>query len=135
MGILVAKLLCSGARKNTGGGQLCDWKPVIRKGLPIEPVGAGDASPFQPETVVTQLPERPVTGGAAPEKITLVPYGCTKFRVSMFPVTEGAYKVLETGKSVRPRGTATGPSSNLLHPGSLREKVDKKAQTLSASLR
>ena len=31
------------------------------------------------------LPDRPVTGGT-PETIRLVPYGCTKFRISMFPV-------------------------------------------------
>jgi len=32
------------------------------------------------------LPDGPVTGTAS-ETIRLVPYGCTKFRVSMFPVT------------------------------------------------
>ena len=32
------------------------------------------------------LPERPVEG-KTPESIRLVPYGCTKFRISMFPVT------------------------------------------------
>jgi hypothetical protein len=32
------------------------------------------------------LPDKPVTGTAA-ETIRLVPYGCTKFRISMFPVT------------------------------------------------
>jgi hypothetical protein len=36
------------------------------------------------------LPEGPVEG-AAPETIRLVPYGCTKFRISMFPVTAGAW--------------------------------------------
>ena len=33
------------------------------------------------------LPSAPIPAGAA-EKIALVPYGCAKFRVSMFPVTE-----------------------------------------------
>ena len=32
------------------------------------------------------LPTGPVTAAHPPETITLVPYGCTKFRVSMFPV-------------------------------------------------
>ena len=32
------------------------------------------------------LPDKPVTGTAA-ATIRLVPYGCTKFRISMFPVT------------------------------------------------
>ncbi len=30
---------------------------------------------------------QPVSGGAAPQEIRLIPYGCTKFRISMFPVT------------------------------------------------
>lgn len=34
------------------------------------------------------LPARPIAAAKPPEQITLVPYGCTKFRVSMFPVTE-----------------------------------------------
>lgn len=36
------------------------------------------------------LPPAPVNGGPS-ETITLVPYGCTKFRVSMFPVTPRAW--------------------------------------------
>jgi hypothetical protein len=35
------------------------------------------------------LPDGPVAGDA-PERIRLVPYGCTKFRISMFPVTPKA---------------------------------------------
>ena len=47
-----------------------DWKPTLEKPLPAEPfAGEGPA-----------------------ETITLVPYGCTKFRVSMFPVTEKMIK-------------------------------------------
>jgi len=36
------------------------------------------------------LPDAPVTGTAS-ETIRLVPYGCTKFRISMFPVTYRAW--------------------------------------------
>ncbi|MDR2424771.1 MAG: glycoside hydrolase family 127 protein [Prevotellaceae bacterium] len=36
---------------------------------------------------VLPLPETPVTGNGD-ANITLVPYGCTKFRISMFPITE-----------------------------------------------
>jgi hypothetical protein len=32
------------------------------------------------------LPKEPVAAGSAAE-VKLVPYGCTKFRISMFPVT------------------------------------------------
>jgi len=36
------------------------------------------------------LPDKPLSGGLS-ETIRLVPYGCTKFRVSMFPVTSRAW--------------------------------------------
>ena len=36
------------------------------------------------------LPDQPVTGTAR-ETVRLVPYGCTKFRISMFPVTPRAW--------------------------------------------
>jgi hypothetical protein len=44
---------------------------------------------WQP-TDLQALPGAPVSGGQS-ETITLVPYGCTKFRVSMFPVTVNAW--------------------------------------------
>jgi hypothetical protein len=37
------------------------------------------------------LPDKPVTGSTS-ESIRLVPYGCTKFRISMFPVTPRAWR-------------------------------------------
>ncbi len=45
-----------------------DWHPTDAQALPDEPVDGGD-----------------------PEVIALVPYGCTKFRISMFPVTARAW--------------------------------------------
>ena len=36
------------------------------------------------------LPDAPVSGKGA-QSIQLVPYGCTKFRISMFPVTSQAW--------------------------------------------
>jgi uncharacterized protein len=47
-----------------------DWRPTLEKPLPAEAVEAKNP----------------------PETITLVPYGCTKFRVSMFPVTRKTFK-------------------------------------------
>jgi hypothetical protein len=41
-------------------------------------------------TDIQPLPPSPVEGTAA-ETIRLVPYGCTKFRISMFPVTSKAW--------------------------------------------
>jgi hypothetical protein len=63
-----------------------DWPldaPVVLK------AGAA-AFDWQP-TDAQALPDKPVSGGAA-EVVRLVPYGCTKFRVSMFPVTPRAWK-------------------------------------------
>lgn len=45
---------------------------------------------WQP-TDAQSLPAKPVTGSAA-TSVGLVPYGCTKFRISMFPVTERTWK-------------------------------------------
>lgn len=45
---------------------------------------------WQP-TDAQALPDKPVAGTAS-ETVRLVPYGCTKFRVSMFPVTQRAWK-------------------------------------------
>jgi uncharacterized protein len=62
-----------------------DWPldaPVVLKA----PVRAFDWKP----TDAQALPEKPVTGGPA-EIVRLVPYGCTKFRISMFPVTPRAW--------------------------------------------
>ena len=45
-----------------------DWQPTDKQALPDQPVAR--------------------TGS---EKVSLVPYGCTKFRISMFPVTSRAW--------------------------------------------
>jgi uncharacterized protein len=42
------------------------------------------------------LPTAPVAGPGEEAKLTLIPYGCTKFRVSMFPVTEQAGRLQQT---------------------------------------
>jgi uncharacterized protein len=81
-----------------------DWKPETRKALPNEPVAQGEASPFQPGTIVTHLPAKAIAAESAAEEITLVPYGCAKFRVSMFPVTARAFGALEAEKTAQPQG-------------------------------
>ena len=40
---------------------------------------------------VQALPSEPIEGGVS-TTIRLVPYGCTKFRISMFPVTRKAWQ-------------------------------------------
>jgi uncharacterized protein len=81
-----------------------DWKPATRRALPSEPVARNEASPFQPETILTHLPAKPVAAAGAAEEITLLPYGCAKFRISMFPITERALKALEPEKADQTQG-------------------------------
>jgi len=62
-----------------------DWSldaPVVLEA----PVRAFDWNP----TDANALPDNPVEGTAS-ETVRLVPYGCTKFRISMFPVTAAAW--------------------------------------------
>lgn len=56
---------------------VCDWSPSFDKPL---------------------LPAKAITKQGQRESITLVPYGCTKFRVSMFPVTERVLRQSESEK-------------------------------------
>lgn len=42
---------------------------------------------WDPDPAAPRLPDAPITPTAPRERITLIPYGCTKFRISMFPVT------------------------------------------------
>ena len=54
------------------------------------------------------LPALPVKGGRV-ETIQLVPYGCTKFRISMFPVTEKAWR--GAAAAIGANGPASGPTN------------------------
>jgi uncharacterized protein len=76
-----------------------DWKPVTRESRPSGGAASkGGVSAFQIAKVRTLLPAEPVASGGAPEQITLIPYGCTKFRISMFPITERAGKAFGSEK-------------------------------------
>jgi hypothetical protein len=52
---------------------------------PVALLAPACAFDWQP-TDAQALPDGPVKGGPS-ETIRLIPYGCTKFRISMFPVT------------------------------------------------
>ncbi len=63
-----------------------DW-PLAAPLVLVAPARAFDWQPTEAQA----LPAAPVEGGPA-ETIRLVPYGCTKFRISMFPVTARAWQ-------------------------------------------
>ena len=44
---------------------------------------------WNPDPKAPRLPLLAAAKRKSPERLTLVPYGCTKFRISMFPVTAG----------------------------------------------
>jgi hypothetical protein len=55
---------------------------------------------WRPDPKAPRLPSQPFAVKGPPERITLVPFGCTKFRVSMFPMTDRAFRLsnLQGGK-------------------------------------
>ncbi|WP_165228680.1 beta-L-arabinofuranosidase domain-containing protein [Aquisphaera insulae] len=65
------------------------------------------------------LPDAPIAPTAAARSIELIPYGCTKFRISMFPVArrepalKDVRKILFLGNSI----THHGPNESLGWPG------------------
>jgi hypothetical protein len=71
---------------------------------------------WNPDPKDPKLPAAPVAKQKAAESITLVPYGCTKFRISMFPVTGAPEvkpaeirKILFLGNSI----TLHGPKADI----------------------
>lgn len=50
---------------------------------------------WKPTPDAPRLPAETAASDGPPEEITLVPYGCTKFRIAMFPVTERAWRLAE----------------------------------------
>ena len=63
-----------------------DWPLAAPLALTVP----GQAFDWNP-TDAQALPNAPVAGNRA-ETLRLVPYGCTKFRISMFPVTARAWR-------------------------------------------
>jgi hypothetical protein len=59
--------------KLSANAMVCDWTPAPK----------------------TPLPSAPIAKQGPSQRIELIPYGCTKFRVSMFPVTQQAWQLSE----------------------------------------
>ena len=75
---------------------------------------------WNPASGTPKLPSLPVVRQKPDEKLTLVPYGCTKLRISMFPVTaepevkaSAIRKILFLGNSI----TLHGPNADIGWPG------------------
>ena len=71
---------------------------------------------WNPDPKAPCLPSLPVSHKRSPEQITLVPYGCTRFRISMFPVTaepvvktSDIRRILFLGNSI----TLHGPNADI----------------------
>jgi hypothetical protein len=71
---------------------------------------------WNPDPKAPQLPQFPVVAARAPETVMLIPYGCTKFRISMFPVTaapevksSAVRRILFLGNSI----TLHGPKEDI----------------------
>jgi hypothetical protein len=69
---------------------------------------------WNPEPKAPRLPLLPVITRTSPERLTLIPYGCTKFRISMFPVTaepevkpSAIHRILFLGNSITLHGPKT----------------------------
>jgi hypothetical protein len=54
------------------------------------------------------MPPGPLSG-KEPATINLVPYGCTKFRISMFPITERSSWVVDSARGRMPAIKRSGP--------------------------
>ncbi len=75
---------------------------------------------WNPDPKSPRLPLLPADSRQAVEQVTLVPYGCTKFRISMFPVTaepevqpSAIRRILFLGNSI----TLHGPNAEIGWPG------------------
>jgi hypothetical protein len=84
--------------KQPNHGIKLEFKPMPKKwnwpiSSPVVLSVPAQAFDWQP-SYVQALPPGPVEGKHA-EMIQLIPYGCTKFRVSMFPVTQKALNVID----------------------------------------
>jgi hypothetical protein len=77
-----------------------DW-PLA---APLALRARGVAVDWKPDPKAPRLPAAPVAKSDASEPLTLVPYGCTKFRVSMFPITQRVFERSTLSKTAEPAG-------------------------------
>jgi hypothetical protein len=85
------------------------WDWPLDAPLKLKATAVGIA--WDPDPKAPRLPVLPITGSPHPETLTLIPYGCTRFRISMFPVAAGPQvktsairKILFLGNSITLHG-------------------------------
>ena len=71
---------------------------------PLKLRANGVAIDWNPTAKAPRLPSTPIATPKGPETITLIPYGCTKFRVSMFPITERVFRLSNLEKPLQTSG-------------------------------
>jgi hypothetical protein len=71
---------------------------------PLKLRANGVAIDWNPAPEAPRLPSGPIAKREPSERITLIPFGCTKFRVSMLPITERVLNLSELKKSPQPAG-------------------------------
>ena len=102
--------LCVGcARREVGGryshGASGDARPMgLAAGVPAEVACQCRSDRLASGAQAPRLPAEPIVKRGPPERITLIPYGCTKFRISMFPITERVFQRSEREKPLPAAG-------------------------------
>ena len=71
---------------------------------PLKLQANGVAIDWNPDGQGTSPAATPIATPKGPERITLIPYGCTKFRVSMFPITERVFRLSDLEKPLPTSG-------------------------------
>jgi len=71
---------------------------------PIRLQATATSIDWSPEPKAPRLPAEPIAKSGPPERITLIPFGCTKFRIAMFPVTDRLMEVSERKQPPPPPG-------------------------------
>jgi hypothetical protein len=65
-----------------------DWAPIQRKAHDVaEELKRRDNVVTHTQNDVTCLPPQPFPDGSEKVELRMVPYGCAKFHVTMFPIT------------------------------------------------
>ena len=71
----------------------------LAAGIPVDATDQRRNDRLESSAQAPRLPSEPIAKREQSERITLIRFGCTKFRVSMFPITERVLNLSELKKS------------------------------------